>query len=149
LADDLGAETVESRLTITGDLIAEMHAIGQRFRFRIRNGAVIERSCHPDRSEILSRSETRVLWELSHAELARREHGHLSTDKHGSDVFAVLGRAEVKLSLVMAEQLSHVERNVIAQALDRWGTHAAAQTTPDMSREVRDIIAAIQRKLNV
>lgn len=148
LADDLGAETVESRLTPVGELIAEMRAMGHRFRFRVeQGGSIIERSCHADESGILSHSEMHVLWQLAHAELARREHGHLSADRHGADVFTVLSRAEVKMSFALADHLSTLERNVVAQALDRWSAHVAAEGSPKLGNEVRDIVAHIQRKL--
>lgn len=150
LADDLGADTVESRLTPTGELIAELHAIGHRFRFRLeQGGAIIERCCQADQPGLLTQGEMHVLWELAHAELARREHGHLRADRHGSDVFAILGRAELKLSLVLADELGRLERNVLSVALDKWGAHVASHGSPELAAEVRRIIAAIERKLDL
>lgn len=148
LADDLGADTVESRLTPAGELIAELHAIGHKFRFRLQqSGAIVERDCQADQPGLLTQGEMHVLWELAHAELARREHGHLRTNRHGSDVFAILGRAELKLSLALADQLGRLERSIVSVALDQWGAHVASHGTPELAAEVREIIAAIQRKL--
>ncbi len=77
--------------------------------------------------------------------------GHLKPECHGSDVFAVLGRAELKLSLTLAggEHLSRLEREVLAQALDRWAAGMSGDQSESVRREAETAVAAIGQKLRL
>jgi hypothetical protein len=154
LATDLDATSVESRLARNGDLIAEMHAMGHRFRFRIAasDGRIIERFCQADPDGVLSRPEMQVLRDLAEAELARMGRGHLTPERHGSDVFAVLSRAEIKLSLTLAsgEALSKMEREVISRALEEWSAgFPGGQCDPRLRSDAQTVVAAIEQKLHL
>lgn len=154
LADDLDATSVESRLARNGDLIAEMHAMGHRFRFRIaaKDGRIIERCCQADPDGVLTRPEMQVLRDLAEAELARMGHGHLTPQRHGSDVFAQLGSAEIKLSLTLAggETLSKLEREVISRALEEWSAvFPGGQSDPGLRSDAQSVVAAIEQKLHL
>jgi hypothetical protein len=153
LATDLDATNVESRLVRGGDLIAEMHAMGHRFRFRITaGGRITERFCHADPAGVLSRPEMQVLRDLAELELAHMGDGHLTPLRHGSDVFAVLSRAEIKLSLILTggEQLTKIERNILTVALQSWcaGT-AGNETDPRLRRDAQAAVVSIEQKLHL
>jgi hypothetical protein len=145
----LGAHTTESRLARNGDLVAEMHAMGYRFRFRVAPaGHIVERSCHPEPAGIMCAPELQVLRDLVEAEMARMGHGHLRPERHGPNVFVVLGRAEIKLSMALANDLSRIERQVVDEALENWmGT--LDPTDSHLTCEAERSIELIRQKLGV
>jgi hypothetical protein len=152
LAADLDADAVESRLARGGDLIAEMHAMGHRFRFRIsRDGRITERFCQADPGGVLSRPEMQVLRDLAEIELARMGDGYLKPERHGGDVFHLLCRAELKLSLILTggENLTKQERAILAQALDGWSAAIAGEHSDTLRRDAESAVVAIGQKLRL
>jgi hypothetical protein len=153
LAADLDASTIESRLARDGDLIAEMHALGHRFRFRIApDGCIVERFCQADPGGVLSRPEMQVLRDLAEAEMARMGEGHLAPERHGRDVFTVLGRAEIKLSLTLCsgEHLTRLEREIVTRALRKWSTSMSGeQFDPRLGSDAETAVNAIEQKLGL
>jgi hypothetical protein len=120
ITTDLGATSVESGLTTSGDTLAELQAMGHTFRLRINPaGEVIERSCHSDTPSILSREEMAAIRELCERELAYQGRGHVDPEFDGRERLELLGRAEIKLSLLLAAdaRLTPHERRVLASVL--------------------------------
>ena len=153
LAADLDAVTVESRLARGGDLIAEMHAIGHRFRFRITPaGRITERFCQADPAGVLARPELQILHELAGAEMARMGRGHLDPARHGREAFAVLGRAEIKLSLALSSDghLTRLERDILARALEKLTADLSADgLEPRLQTDAESAVDLIRQKLGV
>lgn len=153
LADDLDAVCVESRFARGGDLIAEMHAMGHRFRFRITpRGTITGRFCQADPAGILARPEMQILHALAGEEMARMGHGHLNPTRHGQDAFAVLGRAEIKLSLALSSDghLTRVERDILSTALKKMTSDLTSDgLEPRLQTDAENAVELIRQKLGL
>jgi hypothetical protein len=150
---DLGATRVESGLTTSGDTLAELEAMGHTFRLRINPaGEVVERSCHSDTPTILSREEMAAIRDLCERELAYQGRGHANPELDGRERLELLGRAEIKLSLLLAadERLTPHERRVLASVLAAFENDLAKDCEDaDRKRFMGASLQQIHHKLGV
>lgn len=153
ITTDLGATDVESSLTPSGDTLAEFQALGHTFRLRInRAGDVVKRSCYPDADTILSRQEMTAIRDLCGRELAYQGRGHFDLELHGRERLQVLGRAEIKLSLLLAadEPLTPQERGVLTSALSAFEKGITEDCDdPDLRGFMTSSLQRIHQKLGV
>ncbi len=152
ITTDLGATSVESSLMPGGDTLAEFQAVGHTFRLRINPaGEVVKRSCHSDTATILSREEMAAVRDLCERELAYQGRSHLNP-LDGRERLQVLGRAEIKLSLLLAadEQLTTHERRVLASVLAAFENDLAKDCDdPDLKRFMTASLQQIHQKLGM
>jgi hypothetical protein len=153
ITTDLGATTVESSLTPSGDTLAEFQAVGHTFRLRINPaGEVVKRSCHSDTPTILSREEMAAIRDLCERELAYQGRGHVDPELDGRERLELLGRAEIKLSLVLAadESLTPHERRVLTSVLAAFENDLAKGCEDaDRNRFMAASLQQIHQKLGV
>ncbi|MGH2903567.1 MAG: hypothetical protein ACRDK7_08300 [Solirubrobacteraceae bacterium] len=151
ITTDLGATSVESSLMPGGDTLAEFDAVGHTFRLRINPaGEVLKRSCRPDTATILSRKEMAAIRDLCGRELAYGR-GHVNP-LDGRERLELLGRAEIKLSLLLAadEQLTTHERRVLASVLDAFEDDLSKECEdPERKRLMTASLQQIHQKLGV
>jgi hypothetical protein len=153
LAESLDASSVECRRAATGDLIAEMHAMGQIFTFSVSpEGRVTGRTCRGEHDTLLTRPEMQAVRDLVQLELAKLPNGHLRPEAHNREVVAALGRAEIKFTLTLnrADELTGFEARVLTDALERYVHALTGQCMdPGLRGETRAAVSSLHRKLGV